>query len=150
MNLLCRYADEHLAEIAFSLAAWPREGFPDKDLLIPRPPHYRWDLKSGSGQRHNGYSDPALSMDYLTRNTRDSLLAIIDAKLTDRSILTLTWLEQWLASAHDLGRDRDLNPSLPSHVVSRMGEPRGPAEGRPLNEGSAALHHSKHSAAFRQ
>jgi hypothetical protein len=98
MNLLKRYSDEDLAKIVFSLAAWPREGYPDNELALARPPHYRWNLKSGSGHRFHGDTDPALSMDYLNRNTRETLLAILDAKLTNRSRLTLTWVEQRLMS----------------------------------------------------
>jgi hypothetical protein len=104
MSLIERYSDEDLAKVIFSIAAWPREGYPDNELPLARPPHYRWDLKSGSGQRFSGDTDPALSMEYLNRNTRETLLAIFDAKLTNRSRLTLTWVEQRLTSAHPVLR----------------------------------------------
>jgi hypothetical protein len=35
-------------------------------------------------------------MDFFQRNTKPNLIAILDAKLDNRSRLTLTWLERWL------------------------------------------------------
>lgn len=96
MNLLSRCSDEELARISYALAAWSRAGIPDNELSIARPPHYRWDLKSGLGERDDE-SDPLLSVDELKSNTREDLLSSLETKLTNRSRFTLTWLEQQLA-----------------------------------------------------
>lgn len=106
MALLRRCPHKDLAHLAFSLAAWPRSGVPDSALPLARPPHYRWDLKTGAGSLESEDSDPSLSMDFFQRNTKANLIAILDAKLDDRSRLTLTWLERWLLSLEEGTDDR--------------------------------------------
>jgi hypothetical protein len=98
VRLLTTYSDRDLVKIAFSLAAWQRQGFPDKDLYVKRPPHYRWDLKAGLGPREESITDPELSMEHLRHNSRETVLSDLEKRLSHRSGLTLTWLEQRLAS----------------------------------------------------
>jgi len=109
IRLLERYADEDLEKIVFSVAAWPREGYPDKDLFIKRPPHYRMDLKTGLAHRKESENLSELTSQWLDHHSRDDLISMLQLRLSNRSLPSLTWLEQCLVSGRASDPDQAQN-----------------------------------------
>lgn len=104
-QLLRQRPRDELIKIALSIAVWPKAGFPDEVLYIPRPSHYDPRLK---------YPDryaPAESIDRTVQlasgRSRRDLLKVIRRALRNRSLRSLSWIYQCLAE------------KIPSHARER-------------------------------
>jgi hypothetical protein len=87
-----------LAKIAFSVWAWPKVGFPDQDLYISRPTHYRSYLKKSSIDQQHYLNEVDRGGGEFASKARGELIKFIDNDLQNRSLLSLKHLRKFLSS----------------------------------------------------
>jgi hypothetical protein len=92
--LLDKRPTDQLAKIAFSLLVWPKYGFPDSLLYLPRPPHYKQALKMETPIAADlKYPLTDLALEELPRK---DLLTLGKTLAQKRSLLSLRWMLSFL------------------------------------------------------
>jgi hypothetical protein len=102
-RLLRRCPKDELLKIAFSIAVWPKVGFPDELLYIPRPPHYDPHLKNSHHDPHMEGIERTLQI--AKGRSRRDLLRIIRRALRNRSLRSLSWVRQCLEERSPRNRE---------------------------------------------
>ncbi len=122
-----------LAKIAFSLIVWPKYGFPDRLLYMPRPPHYKPALKM-ENLLLEGFQYP-LTISTLDELTRKDLLLLIKTVVQKRSLLSLQWILAFLK-----GRALDAERRTESVATTPISDKQGhPGSGPTISPSSAGL-----------
>jgi hypothetical protein len=122
--LLDKRPTDQLAKIAFSLLVWPKYGFPDRLLYMPRPPHYKSALKMDNVMAEDlryPLSDPALE-----EMARKDLLTMVQTLAQRRSLVSLRWMQSFLEGrSADTEKNRnhataDSSDNAKARLKSRM------------------------------